>query len=76
MAKFVYEIKAEDIRKRFIKLSGCKACGHGGKTIWLSEFMGYVGYNDIGKRIYEVCKNVYQVENNEQLKTRLLAMEE
>ena len=69
--KLVHTIVPKDVRKRFITLQGCPTCGCNGKTIWLQNLMGVVLPCDVGKRIYEVGHNVYQVENQEQLIARI-----
>ncbi len=67
---FVYELTSADVRRSFIKIVACKHCNTY-KTIWLSDFMGCVLPCDVGKHIYEVSKNVYQIENGEQVKERI-----
>ncbi len=66
---FVYEIKKDDIRKRRIVLK-CNGCNNMKDDIDIFNFMGYILPCDIGKRIYK-NKNIYQVENQEQLTKRI-----
>lgn len=68
--KYVYTISKEDIGKRNIKLGKCNCCNHSLGNIPIYDFMGYIQSQDVGKRIYK-NGNIYQVENQQQLKERL-----
>lgn len=59
---FVYEIKPEDVGKPTIKING--------RPRMVTDFLGRILSQDVGKRIYENDR-VLQVENQEQLEKRL-----
>ena len=63
--KMVHEITKNDVGKNHVRLPDCKSCGHKGRVIWVSVFMGRIQHYDIG--------DCYQVENQEQLTKRMLA---
>ena len=70
--KLVYTIKKSDIGKMQLNSSEtCKCCGVllWAQSINTKDFMGAIQPHDVGKRIY-FTGNSYQVENDEQLKTR------
>jgi len=73
--RLFYEITKKDIGKRFIQITKhkCPTCGDGGITelVNVGKFMGAIQAQDVGKRIYNVSGEVYQVENQEQLEKRL-----
>lgn len=73
--KLVYTIKKSDIGKG--QLNSDKTCKCCGTLLWAQsincmEFMGKVQPQDVGKRIY-FSFGSYQVENQEQLKSRIEA---
>lgn len=72
MVKFIYEIKKEDIKKTVIKIK-CNECQQTKHYISIIDLMGKILSCDIGKRIYEVSKGIYQIENAEQLNKRNFA---
>lgn len=41
------------------------------KVLWLSNVIGYVQKIDVGKQIYESGSGMLQVENQEQMETRV-----
>jgi hypothetical protein len=63
----VHEITQEDVGKPFVwgQFPGALA----ERKINTEEFMGPIQAGDVGKRIYRVG-DIYQVENDEQLKKR------
>ena len=68
--QYVYTIKSDDIGKTVIKIK-CNCCNTIKHYISITDLMGKILPCDIGKRIYEVSKGIYQVENDEQLNLRL-----
>lgn len=68
--KHIYTIKKSDINKRVINVK-CEYCNKIQYYIDIHNFMGYIMPCDIGKRIYHIKDNIFQVENQEQLNKRL-----
>lgn len=63
MSTHCYTITAKDVGRRWLRLDG--------RLVLIMRFMGQVMEQDVGKRIYCDRTEVYNVESNEQLATRL-----
>ena len=62
MRREYYVLGYRDVGKNHLKAFG---------RVWLvSNFMGRVLEHDVGKRVYLTCKDVLQVENDEQREAR------
>lgn len=74
--RYVGTIQPHHLGETILRFDGCtcQRCNHqcGGEVIHLQSFMGRVQVCDIGKRIYSVG-GIYQVENQEQVETRMRA---
>ncbi len=73
--KYLYTIKKSDVGKKTIKIKSCPTCGSN-RAGSITDLMGIIQTQDVGKLIFITKQGTLQVESQEQMKHRVAVIKE